>query len=133
MEALEGRGRVHDVAGGKDIDTGSQVLAIITTVIYTLVTHWRHCNGVPRWLLGKVAGESCWKDTELKARSTEGGESWCGGVAAQRCVQIWTDRRIDLECVVFIALGEAMQIVFHSSVFALSGCLERTFCRKNLV
>lgn len=48
VEALEVRGRVNDVAGGKDIDTGSQVLAIITTVIYTLVTHWRHCDGVPR-------------------------------------------------------------------------------------
>lgn len=33
VEALEVGGRVDNVAGGKDIDAGSQVLAIITTVI----------------------------------------------------------------------------------------------------
>lgn len=49
----------------------------------------------------------CWKDTELRARSTEGGESWCGGVAAQRSVQCGLDRKIDLVLVEFIALGDA--------------------------
>lgn len=48
VEALEVGGRVNNVAGGKDVDTGSQLLAIITTVIYTLVTHWRHCCWIPR-------------------------------------------------------------------------------------
>lgn len=48
VEALEVGGRVNNVAGGKDVDTGSQLLAIITTVIYTLVTHWRHCYWIPR-------------------------------------------------------------------------------------
>lgn len=48
VESLEVGGRVNNVAGGKDVDTGSQLLAIITTVIYTLVTHWRHCYWIPR-------------------------------------------------------------------------------------
>lgn len=48
VEALEVGGRVNDVARGKDVDTSGQLLAIITTVIYTLVTHWRHCCRIPR-------------------------------------------------------------------------------------
>lgn len=46
VEALEGRDRVDEVAGGKDVDPVDSVLAVITTPITRLHTNWRHCFGV---------------------------------------------------------------------------------------
>lgn len=38
VDALELGGGIDDVAGGKDVHSGSSVLAVITTALETLIT-----------------------------------------------------------------------------------------------
>lgn len=45
VETAKSRGRVDDVAAGKDIGLTDNGLAIkITTTVITLLSHWRHCD-----------------------------------------------------------------------------------------
>lgn len=63
VETAKSRGRVDDVAAGKDIGLTDNGLAIkITTTVITLLSHWRHCD----WFPGGVGLDSvcvyglCW-------------------------------------------------------------------------
>jgi hypothetical protein len=62
-----------------------------------------------------LAGESCCKDTELKARSTEGGEVGAVVLQGSGAFKIWSDRRIEL----------VESAIFYSTERSVAGCISQ--------